>query len=194
MIDLATGIWILGTAISDQAVDGICDRFGLTETARNVIRYKLTGPKSIGAPVLFVLGTTDGRYEQHLYNTLGPIELWALSTSSEDVAIRTRLYDRLGAHRARQMLAANFPGGSARGEIKRRIASLAEKGETKSAALKEVIDQIVEELAEASQSVLNKAPPITNPREDLKKMEEKIKKDTAPVLESEIHENDSKKQ
>jgi len=171
---LATGVWVLGTAISDQAVDNIVDRFGLSETARNVIRFKLTGPKSIGAPVLFVLGTTDGRYEQHLYNTLGPIELWALSTSSEDVAIRTRLYAKLGAHRARQMLAANFPGGSARGEIKRRIMELAEKGETKSAALKEVIEQIVSELAEASQSVLDKAPPMSDPREELTEMKDQI--------------------
>lgn len=176
MIDLATGVWVLGTAISDQAVDNICDRFGLSETARNVIRFKLTGPKSIGAPVLFVLGTTDGRYEQHLYNTLGPIELWALSTSSEDVAIRTRLYARLGAHRARQMLAANFPGGSARGEIKRRVAVLAERGETKSAALSEVIEQIVTELVDASESAV-KVPPFTDAREELKEMQDKMKEE-----------------
>ena len=158
MIDLATGVWVLGAAISDQAVDNIKDRFGLSDTARSVIRHKLTGPKSSGAPVLLVLGTVDGRYEQHLYNTLGPIELWALSTSSEDVSIRTRLYEQLGAHRARQMLAANFPGGSARGEIKRRIMSSAEKGERRSDALSAVIDQIVGELVEASNTSLNKVP------------------------------------
>ncbi len=158
MIDLATGIWVLGTAISDQAVDNIVDRFGLSATARHVIRYKLTGPKAGGAPVLFVLGTTEGRYEQHLYNTLGPIELWALSTSSEDVAVRTRLYERLGAYRARQMLAANFPGGSARGEIKRRVLDLAERGETRAAAQSVVIDTIVEELVSASKTTLNKTP------------------------------------
>ena len=168
MIDLATGVWVLGAAISDQAVDNIRDRFGLSETARSVIRHKLTGPKSSGAPVLFVLGTVDGRYEQHLYNTLGPIELWALSTSSEDVAIRTRLYHRLGAHRARQMLAANFPGGSARGEIKRRIIDMAEKGETRSAALSVVIDGIVDELVNASATNLDKAPEPTDPRAHLR--------------------------
>ncbi len=158
MIDLATGIWVLGAAISEQAVDNIKDRFGLSETARNVIRHKLTGPKSSGAPVLLVLGTVDGRYEQHLYNTLGPIELWALSTSSEDVSIRTRLYEQLGAHRARQMLAANFPGGSARGEIKRRIMSSADKGERRSEALSAIITQIVDELVTASNTSLNKTP------------------------------------
>ncbi|MEM7618515.1 MAG: type IV secretion protein IcmB [Pseudomonadota bacterium] len=158
MIDLATGIWVLGAAISDQAVDNIKDRFGLSDTARSVIRHKLTGPKASGAPVLLVLGTVDGRYEQHLYNTLGPIELWALSTSSEDVSIRTRLYEQLGAHRARQMLAANFPGGSARGEIKRRIMSASEKGERRSEALSAVINQIVDELVTASNTRLNKTP------------------------------------
>lgn len=169
MVDLATGIWVLGAAISDQAVDNIRERFGLSQTARNIIRYKLTGPRAGGAPALFVLGTVEGKYEQHLLNTLGPIELWALSTSSEDVSIRKRLYARLGASRARQMLAVNFPGGSARGEIKRRVMMMAEHGELRSAAVSQVVEQIVEELVEASQSKMRnpdhepKAPaaPIT---------------------------------
>lgn len=158
MVDLATGVWILGTAISDQAVDNIQTRFGLSQTARNIIRYKLTGPRAGGAPVLFVLGTVEGKFEQHLLNTLGPIELWAFSTSSEDVAVRNRLYAKLGAGRARQMLAANFPGGSARGEIKRRVMMMAEKGEVRSAAISQVIDEIVEELITASSSRLDKNP------------------------------------
>lgn len=158
MVDLATGIWVLGAAISDQAVDNIRTRFGLSQTARNIIRYKLTGPRAGGAPALFVLGTVEGKYEQHLLNTLGPIELWALSTSSEDVAIRSRLYQKLGASRARQMLAVNFPGGSARGEIKRRVMMLAEKGEVRSAAVSQVIEDIVQELIDASVTKLDKNP------------------------------------
>lgn len=158
MVDLATGVWVLGAAISDQAVDNIRERFGLSQTARNIIRYKLTGPRAGGAPALLVLGTVEGKYEQHLLNTLGPIELWALSTSAEDVAIRNRLYSKLGAGRARQMLAANFPGGSARGEIKRRVMMLAEKGEVRSAAVSQVVNDIVNELIEASSSRLDKTP------------------------------------
>ncbi len=150
MVDLATGVWVLGAALSDQAVENICGRFGLSQTARNIIRYRLTGPKSGGAPALLVLGTTSGRYEQHLINTLGPIELWALSTTSEDVAIRNRLYERIGAPRARQMLAANFPGGSARNEIKRRIMAAAEHAESQSLTLGDVIEEIVSEMVAAS--------------------------------------------
>ncbi len=150
MVDLATGVWVLGTAISDKAVDDVQERFGLSDTARQVIRYKLTGPKSIGAPCLLVLGTTDGRYEQHLYNTLGPIELWALSTSAEDVAIRNRLYSRLGAGRARQMLSAQYPGGSARGEIRRRVLAKADDGDSRQAMISAIVEEIVDEIVEAS--------------------------------------------
>lgn len=50
MVDLATGVWVLGAAIPDQAVDNIKERFGLTQTARNIIRYKLTGPRAVARP------------------------------------------------------------------------------------------------------------------------------------------------
>ncbi len=150
MVDLATGVWVLGTAISDKAVDNVQERFGLSSTARDVIRNKLTGPSSKGAPALFVLGTTQGRYEQHLYNTLGPIELWALSTSAEDVAIRSRLYEALGASEARLMLASFYPGGSARTDIRRRVLAHSEAGESRSAAISSVIEEIVNEMIEAS--------------------------------------------
>lgn len=151
MVDLATGVWILGTAISDKAVQDVVERFGLSNTARHVMRYKLTGPKAVGAPALVVIGTTSGRYEQHIYNTLGPIELWAFSTSAEDVSIRNRLYSVIGAARARQMLAMKFPGGSARNEIRRRVLSNSESGDNRQSMISGVIENIVEELVEESQ-------------------------------------------
>jgi intracellular multiplication protein IcmB len=147
MVDLATGVWVLGTAISDSAVDATQKCFGLTDTARWIIRHKLTGPKAGGAPCLLILGTTDGKYEQHLINTLGPIELWAFSTTAEDVAIRSRLYALLGASAARRLLAVNFPGGSARSEIRRRVTMLSDKGvDPEKATVGAVTDQIVEEM------------------------------------------------
>ena len=148
MVDLATGVWVLGTAVSDKAVDDIRDRFGLSTTARNIIRFRLTGPRAGGAPALLILGTNEGRYEQHLINTLGPIELWAFATSVEDVSIRNRLYAKFGAGRARQMLAVSFPGGSARNELKRRVMLKSDSGDSKSAALSAIIEELIEELIE----------------------------------------------
>lgn len=150
MVDLATGVWICGTAVSDRAIAETADRFGLSETARWVMRYRLTGPRPSGAPVLLLLSTNEGRYEQHLINTLGPIELWALSTSMEDVDLRTRLYVALGAAAARQVLAKIYPGGSARHEIRRRVVLLTEKGEVEAGATSAVIAELAKELVEYS--------------------------------------------
>lgn len=146
MVDLATGVWILGSAISDSAVQEAKQRFSLTDTAVWVMRNRLTGPRASGAPALLVLGTNEGRYEQHLINTLGPIELWAFSTSAEDVALRRRLYTRLGASHARQVLAVNYPGGTARDEIKRRVDQYADAGQQKKAMASVVIEEMADEM------------------------------------------------
>jgi intracellular multiplication protein IcmB len=146
MVDLATGVWICGTAVSDRAISETAERFGLSDTARWVMRYRLTGPRASGAPVLLLLSTNEGRYEQHLVNTLGPIELWALSTSAEDVELRNQLYVTLGASTARQVLAKFFPGGSARQEIRRRVVLRTERGEVESGSTGLVIAEIAREL------------------------------------------------
>ena len=109
MVDLATGVWILGGAVSDRVVNYATERFGLSDTAKWVMRYRLTGPRASGAPALLVLGTNEGRYEQHLVNTLGPIELWALNTSSEDVSLRRRLYDRAGRETGAEIAGHQLP-------------------------------------------------------------------------------------
>jgi intracellular multiplication protein IcmB len=146
MVDMATGVWICGTAVSDRAIAEVAERFGLTDTARWVMRYRLTGPRSSGAPVLFLMSTTEGRYEQFLVNTLGPIELWALSTSVEDVTLRSKLYDALGAPAARRILARFFPAGSSRQEVRRRIVLRLEKGDIESGATSVVIEELSQEL------------------------------------------------
>jgi intracellular multiplication protein IcmB len=150
MVDLATGVWILGSALSERAVNFAVERFGLSDTARWIMRNRLTGPRAGGAPALFILGTNEGRYEQFLINTLGPIELWALSTSAEDVAIRTRLYQRIGGVRARRVLARAYPRGSARQELRRRITLRTESGEIENAAMSVVLEEMVEEMIRLS--------------------------------------------
>ena len=146
MVDLATGVWICGTAVSDRAISETAQRFGLSDTAKWVMRYRLTGPRPSGAPVLLLLSTNEGRYEQHLVNTLGPIELWALSTSVEDVTLRNTLYTALGGPVARQVLARYFPGGSARQEVRRRVVLRTERGEVESGATTVVIQELSQEL------------------------------------------------
>lgn len=155
MIDLATGVWILGAAASEVATVKAAEVFGLSETSTWIMKHRLTGPTAAGAPGLMVLATNEGKYEQFLMNTLGPIELWALSTSAEDVVLRNQLYERLGAVKARKVLAINFPGGSCRKEISRRVTIYTEKGELEKAKVPSVIQEIAEELISYSLTNLN---------------------------------------
>src|SRR5690606_1915408 len=76
------------------------------------------------------------------------------STSAEDVAMRNRLYSRLGAAQARRLLAANFPGGSARSEIRRRVADLADKGDVEKASVSAVINEMVTDMIDSVQKAM----------------------------------------
>ena len=182
MIDLATGVWICGSTASERAIEDLSQKFSLSETARWVVRYRLTGPKPGGSPVLVILSTTEGRYEQHLINTLGPVELWSLSTSSEDVVIRDRLYTRVGAVKARRLLATVFPGGTARHEIRRRVVMRTEHGELTVNAQQAVMQEMVDELASFVSKEIKEALRDTESRtaEELKgKVASGEKKDAA---------------
>jgi hypothetical protein len=68
------------------------------------------------------------------------------------VSVRTRLYEALGAIRARQILSEFFPGGSARHEIRRRVVARTEKGEIEAGATSAVILELVNELISYARS------------------------------------------
>lgn len=146
MVDQATGVWICGTGGSDAAAEKAVKIFGLGATALDIIRRDLRGPTAAGAPFLAVLNTTEAKYVQLLYNSLGPIELWALSTTMEDAQIRNRLYRRIGPTAARQLLAEEFPKGSAKKLVERRLAALSDLNEDVFGQMDSVVDNIVEEL------------------------------------------------
>jgi intracellular multiplication protein IcmB len=150
MLSLSTGFWIMGVN-QEQDLFEAKAKFGLSQTAVEAIPRYLNGPGRGGAPFLAVLQMKDGRHEHLLYNTLGPMELWAFSTTMEDVALRSRLYAKLGPVEARRRLAKRFPGGTAKNEIHRRIVELAEKGGSNAVDASDgVIQDIANEIIGAS--------------------------------------------
>ena len=118
MIDMATGCWLLGIG-SDRAAHEATEIFGLTTPAEMILKTELNGPGKLGTPILAVLNLKEGRHEHLLYLTLSPSEIWAFSTTAEDVALRRKLYDALGASEARNQLAKMFPTGTAKPELER---------------------------------------------------------------------------
>lgn len=128
VLDMATSVFICNAA-SENAVDMAVKTFGLNNVGASVLRHQLTGPTSRGAPMYCIFKIKGGTVRQKLFLTLGPAELWALSTTAEDAALRRDLYQAVGPRAARQALALRFPGGSAKAEIETRIAKLEEVGQ-----------------------------------------------------------------
>ena len=54
------------------------------------------------------------------------MELWAFSTTADDVRIRNSLYNLIGANNTRKVLAKMYPGGTATKDIEKRLANFKE--------------------------------------------------------------------
>jgi intracellular multiplication protein IcmB len=147
IIAQSTARFILG-ADDQRERDLIIERFALTEASAKIVHHRLTGPGRDGAPFLIVMRAEQVHFEQFLINSLGPVELWALSTTPGDAALRNRLYDRVGFGEALRRLAKIFPRGSASDEIERRTRALLREGDVQDRIEAGVVENLAAELLE----------------------------------------------
>lgn len=145
IIAQSTGRFILG-ADDQKERDAIIERFGLSSASAKIVRNRLTGPRRDGAPFLTVMRAGAENYEQFLVNSLGPVELWALSTTPGDTSLRNRLYDRIGFSEALRRLSKVFPDGSATEEIERRLKARLRKGDAADRVEAGVVEELAREL------------------------------------------------
>lgn len=116
--ELATGLYILGGPPGLVKEAARC--FSLSATEQLALERYCHGPSADGSTLLAVHQTKRGRSSQLLTLTLGPLELWAYSTTPEDTRLRARLVEALGSRQALKALSLAYPGGSAKDQIERR--------------------------------------------------------------------------
>ncbi|MGE3919453.1 MAG: type IV secretion protein IcmB [Gammaproteobacteria bacterium] len=149
MIEFATSIYIMDAG-PKQAVEKTTEIFGLSETAKIALTTRVHGPREGGATFLAQFSTKYGMNTQLLTATLGPIELWAFSTTAEDAHIRNQLYKRLGPKETRRVLATLFPSGSVAKVIEARMNALREeRGLIAEVSALSVADQLLEDIVSA---------------------------------------------
>jgi intracellular multiplication protein IcmB len=149
MVEFATSIFIMDAG-PEQAIKRSTEIFGLSDTARVALKTRVHGPRAGGATFLAQFATKNGINTQLLTNTLGPIELWAFSTTAEDARIRNKLYLKIGPKEARRVLANLFPGGSIKSLVEARLASLKEQqGVIEETNELGVVDKLLEEILTA---------------------------------------------
>ena len=152
LTELANRYWILGAGGKAREIEALSGIFALSETLQDAIRYRLPGPGKDGAPALLIASDARGRFEQLVVNTPGPAELWALTTSPADVALRSRLQARLAPAKARAVLARAFPTGTARARIEAELGRLAAAGIRAGATGEDVLDRLADELAQTAET------------------------------------------
>jgi intracellular multiplication protein IcmB len=149
MVEFATSIFIMDAG-PEQSIKRSTEIFGLTETARVALKTRVHGPREGGATFLAQFATKNGMNTQLLTSTLGPVELWAFSTTAEDAQIRNKLYVKLGPAEARRVLANLFPTGSVKSLVEARLATMKEgKGMIEEVSPLGVVDTLVEEVLRA---------------------------------------------
>jgi len=149
MVEFATSIFIMDAG-PEQAIKRSTEIFGLSDTARMALKTRVHGPREGGATFLAQFSTKHGMNTQLLTNTLGPIELWAFSTTAEDARLRNALYQRLGPKEARRVLANLFPSGSVKSLIESRLSTLKEQeGVIQEGSELSIADQLIEEILKA---------------------------------------------
>ena len=126
MVEFATSVFIMDAG-PEQSVRKTSEVFGLSDTARSALRNSVHGPGPSGSTFLAQFATKSGINTQLLTSTLGPIELWALTTTREDSVIRNQLYKRIGPKKTRRLLAKLYPSGSAMKDLEERYANYKEK-------------------------------------------------------------------
>lgn len=113
MKSFATAIFIMDGG-NEKDIKELIDTFGMEDPAEQfyLSKGKVHGPRG-GRPGVFMakFSTNTGKYTQLLSAYIGASEMWALSTTSEDAAIRNRLYTLIGPSKARTLLAKHYPYG-----------------------------------------------------------------------------------
>ncbi|NBW57485.1 type IV secretion protein IcmB [bacterium] len=153
MVEFGTSIFILDAG-PKTAIEKSVSTFGLSATDEIALSTRVHGPRAGGATLLAQFATKSGIYTQLYTLTLGPIELWAFNTTSEDAYIRNALYLKIGPKKTRQLLAKLFPSGSAASVVVERLENrkgkatqqglISDPEKEKGSILEEMVAEILE--------------------------------------------------
>lgn len=151
IVEFATSVFIMDAG-PITSINKTAQVFGLSQAEKQALRNKVHGPRAGGGTFIAQFATKYGVSTQLLTNTLGPIELWALSTTAQDVRVRNELYDRIGPVNARKVLAHMFPSGSVAPLLEQRLIALKDSGDVTADSTKGLVKSLIEEIVHEYQT------------------------------------------
>lgn len=137
--------FILGLGSSHSA-DNVRKTFSLSKSELRAIERECTGPGKLFG----LFKTRRGVISQVLHTNAGPFERWAFNTDGIDATLRKQLAERTGDYlEALRILAAEFPGGTARARIDAMKAAIGsdDSDSLMKGYVKSLIDQLLRDRA-----------------------------------------------
>lgn len=105
------------------------DNIGLSAVEESALTNYVHGAGPHGATFLARFVTKNASYSQLFTTTIGPMRLWALSTTAEDRKLRSLLYAAVPGNVARALLARRFPSGSCKKAVELMKAEMSNTAE-----------------------------------------------------------------
>jgi intracellular multiplication protein IcmB len=117
---IATSMFILDAG-TEATRKWMRENIGLSPVEERALVDYVHGPATDGSGTTFLAKfvTQDGEFSQLYTCSIGPMRLWALSTTAEDRKLRGILYKELPKNDARRLLARHFPHGSCKKLVER---------------------------------------------------------------------------
>ena len=115
--NLSTTAFVFGVNGKRSIAETAAERFGMGASAVEAMMTNLKKPDVRGSTIIARYVINEGTVVQTLRNTLGPIALWAFSSTREDTILRDRLYLEFGPRVTRSVLAQIYPKGSIKEDV-----------------------------------------------------------------------------
>lgn len=154
IIKNASTYFILGAGNESEGRD-IQKAFNLTDAERNCIMNQCLGPNEKGAPMFAMFKTTKGLVSQFLYNSAGPLEVWAYNSSAIDVAVKRAVAKELGTWEALLALADQYPEGTVRRVVEAMRLKMSSEEQVDSGGITATVSRQI--VAAARQAAFKKA-------------------------------------
>lgn len=121
ILGFATGVFVLDGS-NEQVIQNVSNLLGMRgEVIENILKNQIKAPRKGGGVFLSKFDTVDGDFVVLASATLGPIEIWAFTTTAADAYVRNGLYKVMKPSEARTLLATYYKGGSIKSEIEKML-------------------------------------------------------------------------
>lgn len=147
IINLATSVFMMNAG-SGREIEEVVKLWEISPAVQEALR-NIRPPSSAGANFLGIFKVQGGDVQQRLTNTVGPLLMVAFESRAEDRAVRNRLYKLIGVMATLRVIARTYPRGI-KPEVDRRKNLMEDRGLTAQEGPKDIISDLVEELATLS--------------------------------------------